>query len=292
LFPHRPSPSHFAWLHLPFHTCGNEEIGFYAQGGYTYLNIEPEGADSGIDTNALTARAGNQFTPMFSLEADVTTGIDDGQIDYNVDEDEFNLDGNDDTDLNDVIAGSGDLGLNYLVGLYGRASLPVTGCPDISVRADYALVDVDASVITPGGATLGLIEDSADGTAIGAGLTFDLTENWELRAEYTYYNFEETDTGATTIAVGYKFQACLTFRDDCAGFRKEVGALISRTGCIGTATATGYAGLNAHLLRTPRDAKRKAIPSVRTWVQYHSERGRRPVLSGINRRRSKDIRLR
>ncbi|KCZ92149.1 porin family protein [Hyphomonas johnsonii] len=186
-------------------TYGAEDTGFYAEGGYTYLNIEPDDADSGVDTNAITARTGYQFTPMFSLEADLTTGIDDGEFDYNVDEDDFNLDDNDDTDLNDVIAGSGDLGLNYLVGLYGRATVPITERLDISARAGYAYIDVDATVVTPGGTPLGVVEDSADGPAFGAGLSFDMTENWTLRGDYTYYNFEDTDTGAATIAVGYKF---------------------------------------------------------------------------------------
>lgn len=186
-------------------TYGSEDTGFYAQGGYTYLDIEPDGAESGIDSNAITGRLGYQLTPMFSLEAELSTGIDDGEFDYNVDEDEFNLDDNSDADFNDTIAASGDLGLNYLVGLYGRASVPLTERLDVSARAGYAYVDIDASVITPGGTTLGVIENSANGPAIGAGLSFDMTDNWQLRGDYTYYSFEDTDTNAATIAVGYKF---------------------------------------------------------------------------------------
>jgi outer membrane immunogenic protein len=192
-------------LGLSAPAVAQEDTGLYVQGGYSYVNIEPDGADSGVDTNAITGRVGYQFTPMFSLEADLTSGIDDGEFDYNVDEDEFNLDDNDDTDLNDVIAASGDLGLNYLVGLYGRASVPLTERLDVSARAGYAYIDVDASVLTPGGSTLAVIEDSADGPAFGAGLSYDLTDSWQLRGDYTYYDFEDTDTGAATIAVGYKF---------------------------------------------------------------------------------------
>ncbi|MEH6487623.1 porin family protein [Hyphomonas oceanitis] len=192
-------------LGLSAPAVAQEDTGLYVQGGYSYVNIEPDGADSGVDTNAITGRVGYQFTPMFSLEADLTSGIDDGEFDYNVDEDDFNLDDNDDTDLNDVIAASGDLGLNYLVGLYGRASVPLTERLNVSARAGYAYIDVDATVITPGGTVLGVIEDSADGPALGAGLTYDLTDSWQLRGDYTYYDFEDTDTGAATIAVGYKF---------------------------------------------------------------------------------------
>lgn len=192
-------------LALSAPAVAQEDTGLYVQGGYSYLNIEPDGADSGVDSNAFTGRVGYQFTPMFSLEADVSTGIDDGEFDYNVDEDEFDLDDNGDTDLNDVIAASGDLGLNYLVGLYGRAAVPVTDRLNVSARAGYAYIDVDASIVTPGGTTLGVIEDSADGPALGAGISYDLTDSWQLRGDYTYYDFEETDTGAATIAVGYKF---------------------------------------------------------------------------------------
>lgn len=192
-------------LALSAPAVAQEDTGLYVQGGYSYLNIEPDGADSGVDSNAITGRVGYQFTPMFSLEADLSTGIDDGEFDYNVDEDEFDLDDNEDTDLDDVIAASGDLGLNYLVGLYGRATVPVTDRLNVSARAGYAYIDVDASIVTPGGTTLGVIEDSADGPALGAGISYDLTDSWQLRGDYTYYDFEDTDTGAATIAVGYKF---------------------------------------------------------------------------------------
>lgn len=184
---------------------GTEDTGFYLQGGYSYLDIQPDGADSGVDTNAITARAGYQFSPMFSLEADITSGIDDGEFDYNVDEDEFDLDDNNDGDFNDLIGASGDIGLNYLVGAYGRVSLPVTDQLDVFGRAGYAFIDLDATVVTPGGTELGNVEDSEDGAALGAGLNYDLTESWELRGDYTWYGFGNTDTHAAMIGAGYKF---------------------------------------------------------------------------------------
>lgn len=182
-----------------------EDTGFYVQGGYSYYDIEPDGADSGVDTSAITARLGYQFTPMFSIEADLSSGFDDGEFDYNVDEDDFNLDDNNDGDLNDIIAASGDIGLNYLVGVYGRAGVPVTDNIDVFARAGWAYIDLDASVMTPGGTTLATVEDSADGPAVGAGFNVDLTESWELRGDYTYYSFEDTDTNGFSIGVGYKF---------------------------------------------------------------------------------------
>ena len=187
------------------YATGEEDTGLYLQGGYSYLDIQPDGAESGVDTNAITGRVGYQFTPMFSLEADLTTGIDDGEFDYNVDEDDFNLDDNNDGDFNDLISASGDIGLNYLVGVYGRASVPVTDKLDVFGRAGYAFVDLDAEIQTPGGTPITTIEDSEDGAALGAGVNYDLTESWELRGDYTWYGFGNTDTHAAMISAGYKF---------------------------------------------------------------------------------------
>ena len=187
------------------YAAGSEDTGFYLQGGYSYLDIQPDGAESGVDTNAITARAGYQFSPFFSLEGDITTGFDDGEFDYNVDEDDFNLDDNNDGDFNDLINASGDIGLNYLVGVYGKASMPVSDKLDVFARAGYAFVDLDATVTTPGGTDLTTVEDSEDGAALGAGAEFDLTESWVLRGDYTWYGFGDTDTHAAMISAGYKF---------------------------------------------------------------------------------------
>ena len=183
----------------------SDEQGFYLQGGYSYLDIQPDGADSGVDTNAITARAGYQFNDWFSLESDITTGIDDGEFDYNVDEDEFDLDDNNDGDFNDLIAGSGDIGLNYLVGIYGKAEVPVTERLDAFGRAGYAFIDLDAEIQTPGGTPITTIEDSEDGAALGGGLDYALTDNWNLRGEYTWYGFGNTDMHAAMVSAGYKF---------------------------------------------------------------------------------------
>lgn len=185
---------------------GAEDTGFYLQGGYTYLDIKPDNANDSVDTHGITARAGYQFTPMFSVEADVTTGIEDGEFDYNVDEDEFDIDDNGDSDFLDQISGAGDVQLNYLVAAYARASIPVTNRLDVFARAGYAYIDLDATAFAPvTGTPINLGSGSEDGFTAGAGLSFDLTESWELRADYTYYGFDQADTNAGTVSVGYKF---------------------------------------------------------------------------------------
>ena len=181
-----------------------QDTGFYVEGGYQYLEIEPEAAESGVDTNGIAVRAGFKFSPYFSIESELATGIEDGNFDFNTDEDEFNFDDNNDGDLADVIAASGDLGLNYLVGLYGKAELPLTERLGAYARAGYAYVDLDASLTTPGGQNIN-VEDSADGPAFGAGMQYSLTENLYLKGDYTYYAFDNTDTSGAMLGIGLKF---------------------------------------------------------------------------------------
>lgn len=181
-----------------------QDSGLYIEGGYQYLDVQPDGAESGVDTNGIALRTGFKFNPNFSIEAELATGIEDGEFDYNTDEDEFNFDDNNDGDLGDVIAASGDLGLNYLVGLYGKAELPLTERLGAYARAGYAYIDLDASLQTPGGFGIS-VEDSADGPAIGGGLKYALTDNLYLKGDYTYYSFDNTDTSGAMVGVGLKF---------------------------------------------------------------------------------------
>ena len=44
------------------------DTGFYLDGGYQYLEIEPDGAEQGVDTNGIAARLGYKFNNVFSLE--------------------------------------------------------------------------------------------------------------------------------------------------------------------------------------------------------------------------------
>lgn len=182
----------------------NDDTGLYLEGGYTYLDITPNGAEDGVDSNNITARLGYQFTPMFSLEGELQSGFNDGEFDYNVDEDDFGFDDNDDGDFDDIIAASGEIGVNYLVAAFARADVPISDAIQLHGRLGYGYIDLDATVTTPGGQDVN-IEDSADGPAGGVGATFALTDNWTLRGDYTYYDFDDTDTHAGTITAGYKF---------------------------------------------------------------------------------------
>ena len=201
-----------------------EPGGFYLGGGYTFIDIETDsdiGAfdDQGDSTNAFTARAGYQITPVFSVEIDGTFGFDDGNFDLDSDEIDFSdldtdtFDDEIDTDnLDSALANGGDVGLDYLFGLYGRVSLPVNEQLHLSGRVGYAFAEIDVT----NSATITTIDPatniattvttsrsaggSDDGFAFGASARYDLTESGGVRLDYTRYNFGEANADAVTLS--------------------------------------------------------------------------------------------
>jgi outer membrane immunogenic protein len=178
--------------------------GLYLQGGYTYLNFQANDTEYEVDTNAVTARLGWQFTPSIALEGDLTAGIDDGEFDFNSTEDDLDFDANNDGDFTDIINASGDLGLDFLAAAYGRFSFPISRNLDLGARVGYAYAEVNANVQTPGG-VIELAEDAEDGWTAGAGLSWYLSRAVEIRADWTWYGFDEVDTQAGTISAGIRF---------------------------------------------------------------------------------------
>lgn len=182
---------------------GEEALGPYISGGYNYLDFDEKiGGDANV--SAVTARAGWQFARYFAIESDITFGIDNGGFDFNADEDDLDFDDNDDADFDDVIAGPGDLGLDYLIGGYGRFILPVSDRLDLSARAGYAFAEIDSTVATLGGNEL-TFGGSDDGIAFGGGVGFDITEQLTLRADYTHYDFSDANAESFGLNLEFKF---------------------------------------------------------------------------------------
>jgi opacity protein-like surface antigen len=182
-----------------------DDTGLYVQGGWSYYNFEANDTGYSVDTNALTARLGWQFTPMLGIEADLSAGIDEGDLDFDSSEDDLDFDANNDGDFTDVISVSGDLGLDFLAGAYGRAVFPVSDRLDLSARLGYAYAEVNANAVGPGGVQIPLAEDAEDGWSAGAGISFALTEDIELRADYTWFGLDNVDVNSGTVAIGWKF---------------------------------------------------------------------------------------
>ncbi|MEE4207939.1 MAG: porin family protein [Parvularcula sp.] len=190
----------------------------YVEGGYTNLDVTVSSDidsvdDLGDNVHALTARAGYQFNEFFSVEADASFGIDEGDFDFQGDREDFFSDGDDDQDLGDVVAasGDGDLGVDYLIGVYGKATYPLSERVDIFARAGYAFVEADLQGRLdplPGEAETDPIELASgddDGFAIGAGISASITESLTVRGDYTRYEFDDVDTNAFGVTLGYAF---------------------------------------------------------------------------------------
>ncbi len=178
------------------------ELGPYIAGGYNYFDFDEELGGSG-GVHAITARAGWQVLPILAVEAEASFGLNDDGFDFDGNEDSFDLDDNQDGDLNDVINGTGDLGMDYLIGFYGRTTLPLSDRFLVSARAGYAFVELDSTFRT----SLGNIvtrEGSDDGFAVGADASYALNDNALISVEYTHYEFG--DANAESLGAFLKFR--------------------------------------------------------------------------------------
>lgn len=178
-------------------------LGPYLEAGPTFHQFE---GDNGVnaDTWAITARAGWQFMPMFSVEADASFGVDDKDFDYQTSEGDISTDDNSDGDVADIISAPGEFGLNYMLGIYGKVSYPVTPQFDVFARAGYAHADIDTTVTTPGGTSITL-DDAEGGGSYGAGASWHLSENSAIRVDYTYTDFDLAEDNAYGVSYQFKF---------------------------------------------------------------------------------------
>jgi opacity protein-like surface antigen len=212
----------------------DEASGFYLGGGYTFIDIETDNDISALDdqgdsTNALTVRAGYQITPVFGIEVDGTFGIDDGGFDLDgseIDLSEIDLnDIGDDIDGEDIdraLAADGDLGLDYLFGVFGKVGFPVNERFSVSGRVGYAFAEIDVTnritlvndeagvgedelLTTPVTTITQTVGGSDDGFAFGASARYNLSDASAIRADYTRYNFGDANADAVTISYQYTF---------------------------------------------------------------------------------------
>lgn len=182
------------------------QAGLYVQGGYSFYQFEAGNTGKKIDTNAVTARVGWQFGPHFSIEGDLSGGLDNKRFDFNDSEDRLNFDGNNDGDFNDIVNVAGDIGMDYLGAAYAKWAFPVGDKLDLFVRGGYAYVQLDANVRQVGTSRpVTIAEDSEDGFTAGAGAEYRLNDRWSIRADYTWFGFDDVDTNSGTIGIGYHF---------------------------------------------------------------------------------------
>ncbi|MEO0548555.1 MAG: porin family protein [Pseudomonadota bacterium] len=147
--------------------------GFYADGGYTFIGIDDDTVD--VDLGSITARGGYDFTQNFGAELEGSFGVSD-----------------------DDIAGA-SVELNYLIGAYGKAQLPVS--QGVNLFARVGVVNAELEVSGEGASA----SESDTGFGFGVGGTVDVSQNLYVRGDYTRYDIEDLEADAFTISLGLKF---------------------------------------------------------------------------------------
>lgn len=154
--------------------------GWYADAGYTHVTTDVDGTSSDVDLGAITGRIGYDLTPNFGFEGEAALGIDDEE-----------------STLGDVTT---SVGLNYLVGAYGKAQMPLGERAKLFARAGIVNAELETEITG-----LGSAEQSETGAGYGIGGMVDISESLYVRGDYTRYDIEDVEADAFTVAVGMKF---------------------------------------------------------------------------------------
>jgi hypothetical protein len=114
------------------------------------------------DVGGITGRLGYRFNPNFAVEGEGSFGVED----------------------DDAVE------LSHAVGAYGVASLPITSQLAVHGRLGYQMVEVD----TP----LGDADD--DGIGYGGGVSWNFTNGFGVRADYTRLEGDEGEADTWSLS--------------------------------------------------------------------------------------------
>jgi len=165
--------------------AGAPAQGLYVDGGYTFIGIdlEDDGASFDTDLGAITGHVGLGINEYLAVEGELGVGVDDEEI-----------------------SGGGvsaELGLNYLVGAYGKARYPVTDVLNVYARAGVVNAELEAEASGGGSSFSG--SESDTGFGIGVGADAHIGTNSGIRFDYTRYDIEDLEADAFSIGYKYRF---------------------------------------------------------------------------------------
>lgn len=187
--------------------------GFYADGGFSVTSMNNDQAFDPLfdpEFESLGAHFGKEFSKYLSIEGEALIGLKGQSISY----DSIELVLGSDPEQYSVIDYDSELSLSFILGAYGRATLPVTSRLSLFGRLGYAKVEVDRRTIV-----LESILDSDDdpletlvantlsdsGLAYGVGATFDVTDKVYIRGDYSRYDLEYDELDNVMISAGIRF---------------------------------------------------------------------------------------
>lgn len=176
---------------------------FYADIGYTRLGPDlPDSiSDSTFNHAGISGRAGYTLSKHWSIEGEAMVGVEnDTTVGRDLDE----------TSSTTIFAKSE---INHLLGVYAKGTIPITSKLNASARVGVASLEVDFStdfrvldIATDETTTVSFQNtDTQTGLALGAGLSYDITDKLYLRGDFTQYDVSDVDVDSLSIGVGFRF---------------------------------------------------------------------------------------
>ena len=157
--------------------------GHNARQGYRYGNLGVVNYDEGTDAYGLQARLGYQSSGILGAEVEGSFGISD----------------NEDT----VGASTIETGVDYSVGAFALARLPLAKGFSLHARGGYHLTGISSEIETAGVVTE--FSDDEDGFAYGAGAEYAFSPRSAVRLDYTRYETDRGDLDAISLGYSRKF---------------------------------------------------------------------------------------
>ncbi|MEM6666485.1 MAG: porin family protein [Pseudomonadota bacterium] len=158
-----------------------QDSNFYGDVGYQFINVDEDGIEADLGT--IVAHGGYQFTDFLSAEGELAVGIQDEDV---------------------TVSGVDvEVGLNYLIGAYGRVQAPLG--ENLTVFARAGIVNAELEAEASGGGITVSESDSETGAGFGVGGEFHFDGVNGIRLDYTRYDIEDLEADAFTIAYSRKF---------------------------------------------------------------------------------------
>ena len=159
--------------------------GLYVDAGYQHFSAELNDAgDDTSDVGVLAAHVGFDLGNFLGVEAEGGIGI------------------NDATDTIEGVDVEG--GVNYSLGVFGRAYLPVGRRIRLYARGGYVSTELEATASFAGESATE--SETFSGLAYGAGAELFSSNGggFVLRGDYTRYEFDDGAADAIMLTLGYK----------------------------------------------------------------------------------------
>lgn len=146
---------------------------FHLGAGYTFLDAD------GVDFDAVTVRGGYDFTEFLGVEGEALIGL-----------------GDETFTVGNV---TGDVSVDYGLGVFGKAQYPLNEQVSIFARLGYAYYEAEASAAAIS------VSDSEGGLAYGVGAEWAFAGPNAVRFDYTRTDFEDGDFDAYTLSYVRRF---------------------------------------------------------------------------------------